>query len=210
MSVIQRIKDIVRARMNRLASARLKRFLWNREFSTGQWDKIENTPGDCVYPFIERYCQGGSILDLGCGTGNTSVELNFEKYRDYTGVDISDVAIRKAWERSEKAGRTAKNQYLQNDIESYVPDKKHNLILFRETLCYIPLSKVPRVLERYSQYLSPGGVFVVRLCDYEAYGKFIALVERDNHVLEKYLEPGTTTVVVIFNREGKAKELAPE
>jgi SAM-dependent methyltransferase len=58
----------------------MKRRLWNREFANGRWNFIENTSGDLIYGYIEKYCRGGSILDLGCGSGNTDCELDGDRY----------------------------------------------------------------------------------------------------------------------------------
>src|SRR5664280_1843566 len=49
----------------------IKKSLWNLEFSRGRWTCLEASPGDVVYKYIEKYVDGGSILDLGCGSGNT-------------------------------------------------------------------------------------------------------------------------------------------
>lgn len=136
--------------------------LWNREFSEGRWNFIEKTPGDVVYAYVEKYCRHGSILDLGCGSGNTGCELDRDSYEDYVGVDISDVAVQKAKRRSKRSGRWQKNSYFQGDIAAFRPKKQVDVILFRESIYYIPRSRISAVLERYAGYLKAGGVEIVR------------------------------------------------
>ena len=80
-------------------------------------------------------------------------------YQNYQGVDISEVALDKARQRSVALQRGACNRYAQSDILTYVPDQKFDLILFRECIYYIPEFKILGMLDRYAQYLKPGGVF---------------------------------------------------
>src|SRR5438034_3412379 len=130
MYAINKFQNVIRALLQEWGSARVKKNLWNREFSQGRWDYIDSTPEDCVYFYVEKYCEGGSILDLGCGSGNTGNELDGSKYQDYTGVDVSDVAIQKAMDRTKRVGRCDKNHYFQSDIYTYLPKKKYAVILF--------------------------------------------------------------------------------
>ena len=106
-----RIKKAIKARLiKRWGSASAKKILWDQEFASGQWDYLERTNSDPIYAYLEKYSEGGSILDLGCGGGNTSNELNYAKYENYTGIDVSEVAIRKAEARSRENQRGAKNK----------------------------------------------------------------------------------------------------
>jgi len=73
----------------------LKKRLWDAEFEGGKWNFIDDTRGDCVYGYLEKYGRQGSILDLGCGQGNTANELVDSAYRTYVGVDISEAALEK-------------------------------------------------------------------------------------------------------------------
>jgi SAM-dependent methyltransferase len=101
-------------------------------------------------------------LDLGCGSGNTGIELQPGSYAHYFGIDISDAAVRIAVERSKLAGRM-NNRYAQADITDYVPAQLFNVILFRESIYYMPASKIEATLLRYSHFLVPGGVIILTL-----------------------------------------------
>jgi SAM-dependent methyltransferase len=137
--------------------------MWDAEYRSGRWRHCQETPGAPVYRFIEQYCVSGSILDLGCGAGNTGNELDVRRYREYTGVDISSVAIELADRRSAACGRSKKNRYIAADIETYVPCNRHDVILFRESLYYVPLVRIKPMLDRYRYYLSERGVFIVNI-----------------------------------------------
>ncbi len=133
-----KIKNVLRGMRQRWGDEEVKRKLWDLEYGEGRWDHCERTPGAAVYAVVEECCAQGSVLDLGCGAGNTGNELDENRYADYTGVDISEVAIAKAAARSRQAGRGNKNRYIQSDIISYLPRKKHDVILLRESIYYIP------------------------------------------------------------------------
>ncbi len=149
--------------VKRYGPSNVKRVLWDKEFSGGKWDFIDNTIGDCVYPPLEKYAKGGSVLDLGCGPGNTANELADTAYQTYIGVDISEAALGKARRRTEENGRASKNSFAQGDFLSYAPPQKFDVILFRESLYHVPLGQVKTILDKYSKYLTDGGVFIVRL-----------------------------------------------
>jgi SAM-dependent methyltransferase len=197
MFLLEKIGNKVRAAVQFWGPPPAKRSLWNKEYATGRWNYIDHTPEDCIYQFIVKYSRRGAILDLGCGAGNTGTELAPETYSAYLGVDISDVATEKAAERAHAAGRVG-NSYAQGDIESFVPSSHFDVILFRESIFYVPLSKIPETLRRYSRYLKNEGVFIVRLCDGVRYSSIIDLIKNNFRVLEHYSPPTTKTVVIVF------------
>jgi SAM-dependent methyltransferase len=187
----------------------IKTFFWNREFSNGQWNFLDDTAGDCVYSHLERFSTNRSILDLGCGPGNTANELA-PVYLHYVGMDISEEALAKARRRTEENGRSQKNRFERGDFLSYVPSQKFDVILFREAIYHVPLGKVKKTLDRFSEYLADGGVFIVRLYVLEK-GKakhrpsaMIGVIEREFDVVERsdYSESGST--VIVFRPKGRS------
>jgi 2-polyprenyl-3-methyl-5-hydroxy-6-metoxy-1,4-benzoquinol methylase len=198
MHLKKKIRNVLRSMLQKTAPASLKSKLWDKEFAGGHWDYIDNTPGDCVYPFIEKYCRGGSILDLGCGSGNTGNELNVEKYGNYTGIDVSGVAVQMAASRSRNNGRASKNEYFQSDIIDYASSKPNDVILFRESIMYVPNGKIKKMLDGYRQHLKPGGVFIVRMCDREKYADIRKIIKDNYQVVEEYLPEEVTTTIMVF------------
>ncbi len=172
--------------------------LWNAEFSQARWDCLDTTVGDCVYSYIEKAATGGSILDLGCGSGSTANELSANTYRDYTGVDISDVAIDKARKRTEKNGRADKSRFFHSDISSYVPAQQFDVILFRDSIYYVARPRIRPMLDRYSKYLNQGGVFIVRMDGGGKRGSIVEIIERNFDILEKHMHKQPDAVVLVF------------
>ena len=161
--LVKRARNVLRGLVHRYGTLTMKKRLWDTEFATGRWDCLDSMAEDCLYPYIEKYVNRGSILDLGCGPGATGNELRAEKYSFYTGVDISEVAVEKARRRTEQNRRDAKNRYFQSDIFTYEPPDKYDVIVFGDSIYYVPEQKIGFMLQRYSSFLNPGGVFIVRV-----------------------------------------------
>ena len=206
MRPVQRTLRFIRGALCAYGPSFAKRFLWDGEYSRGKWDFAEYTAGDCVYPYLEKYARGGSILDLGCGPGNTANELPSTAYTSYLGVDISDVCLEKAWRRSEAEGRSDKNAFTRGDLLSYAPPRAYDVILLRESLYHIPMRKIPATLRRYSRYLTPDGVFIIRVFTLN-HGKalkrpraMIECIEREFDVLEQreHTLPGSVAAILVL------------
>jgi SAM-dependent methyltransferase len=209
MNIAKRSGDLIFSFLKIYGPSSLKNLLWDKEFSGSKWDFIDNTVGDCVYPFLEKFAQNGSILDLGCGPGNTANELSADVYRMYVGVDISEAALAKAKKRTQENDRTAKNSFVKSDFLGYTPTKEFNIILFRESRYHVPYGQVLEILDKYSKHLKSGGVFIVRLYAGDHSGKIknrvaskIDLIKREFDIVEspQYETPGLPTVLVFRPR----------
>lgn len=202
MDIKRRPFTFLRSIVKSYGPSKLKKTLWDEEFVGGKWDFIDNTAGDCVYPFLEKYANKGAILDLGCGPGNTANELAIEAYCTYVGVDISEAALEKGNKRSLANNRGDKNSFIQGDFINYVPTQQFDLILFRESMYHVPISKIKPMLDGYSQYLRERGVFVVRM-DITG-GKLgrpramVGVIEREFEIAEKQDFPESGGTVIVF------------
>ena len=198
MYLTAKLINFTRGTLLKWGGTRIRERIWNREFSGGRWNCLKDTPDDCVYQFVEKYCDGGSILDLGCGSGSTGNELNIAQYGSYTGVDVSGVAIEMAIKRSQYNNRNKKNAFYQSDIYDYTPSRKFNVILFRDTIYYLPLKQIKPLLKRYSTHLEDNGFFIVRMFDKESGAQYIDLIKRNHKLIEEYAPADTKTIVLVF------------
>ena len=210
MYIVERTLTFVRGFLTSYGPTSIKKKIWDKDFSSGKWDFIDDTSGDCVYSHLEKFAQGGDILDLGCGPGNTANELSGDAYRSYIGVDISEAALAKAVKRTAENGRSEKNSFVCSDFLGYKPTKEFDVILFRESMYHIPYGQVLGILEKYSKFLKKSGVFVVRLYagDHRP-GKIkhrvkrkLDLMKREFDIVEsrQYDTPGLPTVLVFRPR----------
>jgi SAM-dependent methyltransferase len=188
----------VLTRLKAWGTSGLQRFAWNREFAGGHWEFIDSTPNDLIYGFLARYAKKGAILDLGCGAGNTGCELDAHFYSEYLGVDISDVAVAKAHARAVQAGRSEKNRYVQGDVVEFEPGQAFDVILFRESIWYVPKRKLLGVLARYRKHLKDGGVFVVRIYDRNLRGDFVELLRSGCEIVEEGAPADQRDIVLVF------------
>jgi SAM-dependent methyltransferase len=163
MYIVDRTLTFARGFIASYGPSGIKKRIWDKEYSGTKWDFIDNTIGDCVYPYLEKYAHNGNILDLGCGPGNTANELPEDFYQCYIGVDISEAALAKAVRRSEANGRSAKNSFVNCDFLDYNPTLEFDIILFRESMYHVPYGQVLPILRKFSKHLSSTGVFIVRL-----------------------------------------------
>ena len=204
MSLLERAARFPYNLVLRYAPAPIKMFLWDREFSSGKWAFIEHTAGDCIYRSLEKYARHGSILDLGCGPGNTANELAMSAYTSYEGVDVSEIALEKARTRSEQSGRAHKNRFVRADLLTYTPTGIFDVILLRESLYHVPLRRLKALFDHYSPYLKDSGVFIVRLITNGRHGPKarVRVIETAFNVVEKaqYGRDGTLVVVFRTNR----------
>jgi SAM-dependent methyltransferase len=198
MNIVQRTLVLMNSYLKSYGPSNIKKLLWDKEFSGSKWNFIDNTAGDCIYPHLEKHAANGSILDLGCGPGNTANELDITAYRSYIGVDISEAALAKAAKRSEGNGRADKNLFVQSDFLKYQPTHQFDVIVFRESIYHVPLGQIRVILDKYSKYLSDRGVFIVRLDVLD--GKkgqikkrpkaMMEVIETEFDILEKQRYPG--------------------
>lgn len=193
-----KIIRVIHAIQKKWGNIYTKKSIWDTEFSSGQWDYLEDTREDFIYHYLEKFCNNGFILDLGCGSGNTGNEININKYQHYTGVDISEQAIQKAILRSKQNNRNDKNEYFIADILKYIPEKQYDIILFRESISYIPRYQVKGMLDRYSNFLKQNGVIIVRIYNRKKYRFIIKLIEKNYTIFEKCSASNTNAIIIIF------------
>jgi ubiquinone/menaquinone biosynthesis C-methylase UbiE len=111
--------------------------------------------------FISKYFnKNGKVLDLGCGTGRTTIPL-FEKGFDVIGVDIVPEMIKNARRIAEK--RNLKIDYKVGDATKLdFPDNYFDFVLFSNQ----GWSQIPgkderlKALKEMRRVLNPGGICI--------------------------------------------------
>jgi 2-polyprenyl-3-methyl-5-hydroxy-6-metoxy-1,4-benzoquinol methylase len=204
MNITHRILGFGQSALKSYGPSALKRILWDEEYSGNKWDFADHTESDCIYSQLQKHAANGSILDLGCGTGNTANEIATNAYEKYLGIDISEICLSKARRRSQESGRAAKNQFMCGDFLQFSTEEKFDVILLRESLYHFPIGKIEPKLNRYAKNLKDNGVFIVRLKTLEADGTpkarptaMIGVIENEFDVVENchYREFGSTVIV---------------
>jgi SAM-dependent methyltransferase len=133
---------------------------WDAQYAAGTWQFLSNFEEISRYAVVVGYINyltpSGSLLDVGCGEGVLLERLRPYGYREYVGLDLSSVAVAKLLPMQD-----AKTVFLQADAETFQPGESFDAIIFNECLYYFsdPLA----ALDRYAEFLLPGGIFVTSL-----------------------------------------------
>jgi 2-polyprenyl-3-methyl-5-hydroxy-6-metoxy-1,4-benzoquinol methylase len=132
---------------------------WDEEYRSNMWDYLsditEYARYSVVYGYIRKFIGDEGILDMGCGAGILYDMLLDVEQLKYTGVDLSEEAIKIA------SSKTSRNLFQRADINHYVPHKRYNVIVFNESLQYVP--NTPDKLLEYARYLTLDGVIISSL-----------------------------------------------
>jgi len=192
---------ILTAIIKRWGTKTAKQRVWNSEYESGKWTYRRygqnNEHREPIYGFLEKYGNGGSILDLGCGSGMTVLEMK-NTFREYVGVDVSDIAIQEARIAiSKEVSRAERVRFFTSDIVTFVPDIQFSIILFRESIYYVPRHQIKGMVDRFSSHLRSDGVFIVRLCHREKYKGIVSLLEANLRIIEKYTPEDSTLVIIV-------------
>lgn len=127
--------------------------------SSDPWNYSKVNRFDILIGLINQYGIEGKLLELGCGEGLLTKVLPERFKKDYTGIDVSEVAIGRAMKRF------AKNKgmnWLVGDISKYKFDSRFDMIVVSDVYPY--LDNILRFHEKTISLLNKGGVLVATSC----------------------------------------------
>lgn len=110
-------------------------------------------------PWISELCgrisAGGRVLDLGCGSGIPVARALAAAGHHVTGVDISEVQVRRARHRVPAA------EFLHADATAVdFPAASFDAVVTFFALIHIPLDEQLPLLKRVAGWIRPGGWFL--------------------------------------------------
>ncbi|MFU1796049.1 class I SAM-dependent methyltransferase [Paenibacillus azoreducens] len=175
---------------------------WDEEYRTRVWDYLaditEYARYSIVYGYIRKFLAKEGILDMGCGTGILFDMLLGEEKEGYLGVDLSQEAVQIA------AAKTSRNIFRCGDINQYVPEKLYDVIVFNESLQYVPHTS-DKLLE-YSRFLTPNGVIISSLYSHKnTQDPDFAMIERKIEEIEQSGYFDVVDKVSLFNHNAGLK-----
>jgi SAM-dependent methyltransferase len=105
-------------------------------------------------PILRTLPRDSPVLDLGSGTGEPAARILSERFQ-VTGVDISDVQVRRARRLVPRA------RFVRADLgEVEFPPSSFAAVLALYSLIHVPREQHRRVIRRVARWLAPGGWFL--------------------------------------------------
>ncbi|MFV2104698.1 SAM-dependent methyltransferase [Micromonospora sp. LOL_024] len=109
---------------------------------------------------------GEHVLDAGCGVGAPAVQLAEEYGVRVTGVTVSAVQVREARSRAERAGLSARVEFVRGDYHRLaLADESVDAVVAIEALVHAVDVAVP--LTEFHRVLRPGGRLAITDCTRE-------------------------------------------
>jgi SAM-dependent methyltransferase len=115
-------------------------------------DADDGQYGPWLADLHRRLPPAAAVLDLGCGCGVPVARSLAGAGHHVTGVDISDVQIRRA-RRLVPTGTFRRADATRLDL----PPASFDAVVCLYTLIHLPLADQPRLIDRIATWLRPGG-----------------------------------------------------
>jgi SAM-dependent methyltransferase len=142
---------------------------------------------------IRKYLRGGDLLILGCGGASILDSFEPAAFTSVLGLDLSAEAVR-------LASRFATENILfqVGDMVTFQCPKAYDVILFSESLYYVPPSQQEELLKRLARHLKPRGVFIVTLAQPKRYSAIIELIRRCFQAMEDHTFANSERHLLVF------------
>ena len=125
------------------------------------YDSVFSYVVDDIPFYVEESSRaGGTVLELGCGTGRVSIPIA-QAGIDIVGIDSSSAMLKKAREKSREAG-TPNLKLLHADMRDFNISSKFSLVIipFRGLLSLLSVDDEMRALMNIKRHLEPGGKLI--------------------------------------------------
>ncbi|HCI05305.1 TPA: hypothetical protein DEX28_01000 [Patescibacteria group bacterium] len=144
---------------------------------------------------VSKFCQGESMLDVGCGVGQMTKALA-GKFKKVVGIDGSLVKIEKA----NRENRLSNTEYIHTLFEDFKPEQRFDFIVSANVLEHVDDSVV--FMKRLRSWLAPNGRVVVTVPNalglHKRIGKHIGMIDDYYKLSETDLRKGHKR---IYDRE---------
>ena len=145
-----------------LRSLGRNRASWNGQYLSSVCDSVQRS--DNTLSRVIELCNGGKLIEFGCGDGSLPRLLPNDAFTFYKGFDISDVAIARARHLAQRSGLNA-CEFYQVDMTQWRGDSSISLILLEECLYYLNKREQVEFLGRCCRSLGPEGLILVVVHD---------------------------------------------
>lgn len=115
----------------------------------------ETVLNSCIADFMKQIKKGGTVLDVGCGTGYPISFFLSKQGFTVTGIDLSDKMLEKARTLSlEKA------TFLKADLMTFQTNTLFDAVIAFDSLWHIPFEKQREIYPVLASLTRPGGLLL--------------------------------------------------
>lgn len=178
--------------VTRFGPAKLRSMAFDEKYRQGDWRFSGDSTGE-LPAVVRRYLRQGDLLVMGCGGASILEGLEADGLNSALGIDLSEEGIR-------LASRYASSRitFQQADMTAFVCPRSYDVILFSESLNYVPMGDQAGLLIRLGTSLKPGGVFVVTFAQSKRYHDMIEGIRGQFDILEDRNFPGSARHLLVF------------
>jgi 2-polyprenyl-3-methyl-5-hydroxy-6-metoxy-1,4-benzoquinol methylase len=180
---------------SRFGGAGLRAAAFDQKFRNGAWNFDVDVE---VGLLLERYGRNGTVLIMGCGAAAGLGEVDAKTFSSVLGVDISTEALQRASRHS------APNiKFQQCDMLKFKSSELYDLVVFSESLYYVPRFRRKSFLKKHSESLKPSGCFVVTVAQPQKFISILRMIRRNFRVVEDRGFEGSNRHLIVFRPEPK-------
>lgn len=179
--------------LTRFGGSIMRRCSFDEYYKSGRWDYLDSDHSAEIVRVVEKYANKGRILDMGCGTGILVSLLDADSFAYYRGVDASTEAIALAQKR-----KSENICFEISDIQNYKCKDTFDLIVFEESLYYVPFFR-RRLLQRCAGWLRPEGLLIVTVADPRRFRGMIKMIRKNFQIVEDRCFAGSRRLLLVFH-----------
>lgn len=171
----------------------LKRAAFDAKYQSGDWAFTLECPE--LVDLVVHHCQQGRIAVLGCGSNALGRALPEASYSSLTGFDLSPDAIAFAREHS-----PSDQDFTVADMTTFTPAfASFNLMVFPESLYYVPAAQTLEVLRRVAGGLTASGRIIATFAQPDRYAGHLNIIRANFRIEEsRPLVSGKSRHAIIF------------
>lgn len=186
--------------VTRFGSKSMRRLAFDEKYRQGDW-KFSGEGGGELGMVVRRYLRNGDLLLMGCGGASVLDGLESDGINSGLGIDLSGEAVRIASRYS-----SGKIKFEQADMIEFVAPRRYDVILFSESIYYVPKRQQDSLLLKLAKDLKLGGVLVVTISQSERYAERLESIRSMFNVIEDHRFEGTARHLLVFNSESEERQ----
>ena len=178
---------------------KLRSLAFDAKYRRGDWVLYPETTSELA-TVIHRHLGEGELLIMGCGGAAIVKDVDESKLKSALGIDLSSEALRLA-----QRFASERVSFQLADMVKFQCPQSYDIILFSESLYYVPAAELESLLRRLAKSLKPHGVFIVTIAQAKRYAGIFDKIRRHFHVLESHSFHNSARHLMVFKpRDNRA------